>query len=161
MSKPLKMSQIADYADVPDFLEHYGVKGMRWGVRKERGRSSRSEKKQDDREPNKTIDINIGPRHHSKVSKMSDAELRQRIERLQLEQRLKDLESGKPAQTVAKGKSFSQRLMEEAGSTAMKIAVTAVATAATAAAMKAVTGRASKVKVPPPPKKSPWGPPKS
>lgn len=48
-----------------DFLKHYGVKGMRWGITRKK--------------------------HRSDVKKMSDQELRQRIARLSLENQYSNL----------------------------------------------------------------------
>lgn len=52
--------------DVDDFIKHYGVLGMRWGVRKGQNGSS-------------------GEGAHPKAKDLSDAELQKRLKRLQAE----------------------------------------------------------------------------
>ena len=59
--------------EAKDFLEHYGVKGMRWGVRRSK------QQLQDNRQNRQAA------RPQSKARKMSDAELKTRVERLRLE----------------------------------------------------------------------------
>lgn len=60
-------------------LVHYGVKGMRWGVRKDRTRGKK------------------------KVSQMTDSELKAAVSRLELERRYNQLSSPKnsPSQIVS------------------------------------------------------------
>jgi len=77
---------------VTDFLAHYGVKGMRWGVRKapKEGASSDAQK---------SIDLRTRAKR-SKAKALSNAELRTAIERMQLEQNFKRLAvNEKPAVT--------------------------------------------------------------
>jgi len=72
-----------------DFLAHYGVKGMRWGIRKDRksGRKSASD-----------------------VAKtLTDAELKKRVDRLQMEKRYVDLVS----QTRKKDRTTFDRGVEQ------------------------------------------------
>lgn len=76
-------------------LTHYGVKGMKWGVRRKK---------------------NIEPQKHAspkkKVSEMTDDELQKKIERLNLEKRYKEaLASTVPASP--KEKSRSKKLVED------------------------------------------------
>ena len=59
-----------------NYLQHYGVKGMKWGVRKARRSSDSAEVKQI---------------RKKKVSQMSNAELRKANERIRLEQEYKRL----------------------------------------------------------------------
>lgn len=64
-------------ATVDDFLEHYGKKGMRWGVRNARSSTSSGKSKK-------------GPN----VKNMSDQELRDVVKRMQLEQQYSSLTKG-------------------------------------------------------------------
>ena len=62
-----------------DTLIHFGIKGMKWGVRRNRGADGR-------------VKGSSGPpRGKTAVSKMSDAELRQHINRMQLERQYNQL----------------------------------------------------------------------
>jgi hypothetical protein len=133
-------------------LKHYGVKGMRWGVRKDRVGRARSAAKQDTKDNKskvhveRVIHVPIGRK--KKVSKMTTDELRARIERLELEKRVRDLESGKPAQQVQKGKTFTSRMMERSGEIFVSTMVTA---AATVIANRMIKERFGQPLPPPPP----------
>lgn len=81
------------------YLIHYGVKGMRWGVRKDRApRSSFAERRQARKEASinrkreKALDRHTSARYTYKQRKhLTDSELRTRINRLSMEKQLKDL----------------------------------------------------------------------
>ena len=100
-----------------DQIVHYGIKGMRWGIRRTEaqlarargelhstqksskttgGIFSKKKKKVKTEEPKKT---------QKKISEMSDEELRARINRLQLEKQYRDLS---PKQ-VSKGRAFYEK----------------------------------------------------
>lgn len=74
-------------------LYHYGVLGMKWGVRKDRGggvsKTGRRRKSMKERPP---AHEDYKKAHSKKsVREMSDEELRSRINRLDMERRYKDL----------------------------------------------------------------------
>ena len=94
-------------------LYHYGVPGMRWGVRRARsssvsttgrrkktGLSGFLSKKTKSRSSSKPK-VSTGNKGKT-LSEMSDAELQQRINRLQMEQRYKDLQPKK----ISRGKKI-------------------------------------------------------
>lgn len=83
-----------------DYLVHYGVKGMKWGVRKSRPRSGMTRKQRKGikkaaktrRERRKAMDRRTSARYtYKKRALLDDNELRVRINRLQMEKQLKDL----------------------------------------------------------------------
>lgn len=81
-----------------DFLEHYGVKGMRWGVRRTKKaiqRSADAERHAQARKKN--------------LSELSDKELRDLANRLNTEQQVKRLTS------TAQGKSAAARVLATVG----------------------------------------------
>ena len=87
-----------------DVLAHYGILGMKWGKRKARkGGSVKKSKKSDP------------------VKKMSDDELRRRLNRMRMEQEYKNLSKV----NVTNGKKKAQAVLRELG----KVTVKAVAVA--------------------------------
>lgn len=68
-----------------DYLKHYGVLGMKWGVRKDRSKSASSMSKR--RKSTMSEDAKLASDlKKKKVSEMSNAELRKLNDRIQLEQ---------------------------------------------------------------------------
>lgn len=102
---------------VEEFLEHYGKKGMRWGVRK-----SRSQLKID---RTKTV-------YKKPPIRLSDAELSSRIKRLELEKKYRDLNS----HDKSPGKEYAKSLLENSGRTAVGAVVGGVVTFALQRALK-------------------------
>ena len=98
-------------------LYHYGVLGMKWGVHKNRTNTSGSTKSK-----KKSPDMHEDYKEaHSKksVKSMSDAELRKRIDRLQMEKQYKDL---KPS-NISSGKKAVNKIIK-AGTTVAAITTT-------------------------------------
>lgn len=95
-----------------DFLEHYGVKGMKWGVIRKRGKDGRVEGKPVSTKFKKTVEISVAPGSKVKIdgktyriserklSEMDTKELQAAVNRLNLEKQYKNLTT----QTVAKSK---------------------------------------------------------
>lgn len=80
-----------------DYLEHYGVRGMRWGVR--RGHGPYGQPRMSRRQARK--------QKAAEISSMSDAELRARLNRLQMEKQYKQLSSENDPGAI--GKQFLAR----------------------------------------------------
>lgn len=98
---------------VEDFLEHYGVKGMRWGVR--RGRNA---KEAPSAEASRAANIRDRAKR-SKPKALSNAELREAIERMNLEQQFKRLSTNeKPVVT-----RFIASTLQEIGKREVQAAV--------------------------------------
>ena len=83
-----------------DFLEHFGVKGMRWGVRRSRRELARAAGKRDDAESksNSTRASKTKSKSESKssnkkvrVQDLSDADLRARLNRMSMEKQYAEL----------------------------------------------------------------------
>lgn len=105
-----------------DELYHHGVMGMHWGHHRGSVKGSTSQK------PAKRD-----------VSKMSDEELRKRVNRLQMEQQYKSLSSAK----VGKGKEYAQKFMK-AATTAAAVSTTAITLYKNAGKIKEIVEKMSK-----------------
>lgn len=80
---------------VADDAEHHGIKGMKWGVRRERGSDG-------------TVGGNLSkvdPRH------LSEADLRAAVNRMQLERQFSQL----AAERVTKGNNFAKSYLKNTG----------------------------------------------
>lgn len=75
-----------------DFLCHHGVKGMKWGVRKDRSKSSKtSSNKKEKKKTNRIASVIKGSSKKKSIKKLSDEELQRKVRRLQLEKQYRDL----------------------------------------------------------------------
>ena len=86
-------------------LYHFGIKGMKWGVRKNRSSSDPSSSSLSKKK--KRGLGNISEPKNKSVKDMSDEELRNTIARIELENRYKDLSPKK----VSAGKKFVDRVI--------------------------------------------------
>lgn len=107
-----------------EMLEHHGIKGQKWGVRRfqnKDGTRTDAGKKRERSNSDEQVHEDYNKAHNSKsVKNMSDAELRNRLNRLQMEKQYKQLSSN----DTKKGKEFVSK--------SLKVA-TGVATATTTA----------------------------
>lgn len=114
-------------------LMHYGILGMKWGVRRSeaqlaRARGKKTETSADDKEKTaRKTDV-------KNRRTMSEADLRKKIERLKLEKQLKELTS----EDLSPGRKMATEILKSAGS---KVLATAAAGAAAYAVKAAMTGK--------------------
>lgn len=132
-------------------LSQYGVRGMKWGVRKRRSASVDKQKPKpkpsttakESRKVQRTSDRSRGAGKANSLAqrpqnrRMSDAELRNRLNRLQMEKQYRELT------TSPKGKSFVKEVMQDTGK---QVARQVVKTAANVALEMAITSLAKDAK---------------
>jgi GNAT superfamily N-acetyltransferase len=90
-----------------DYLYHYGILGMKWGIRRTPAQLARARGRSTTDEPHE----DYKKAHTSKsIKSMSDAELRNRLNRLQMERQYSQLS----ADNVSKGKEYVQKTIKAA-----------------------------------------------
>lgn len=116
------------YSQTDDYLEHYGIKGMKWGVRRTEEQLERVRGRPQKLSSNDKV---ITKRKAERANRrtMSDADLKKRIERLKLEKEFKDLTD----QDISPGKKYVSDVLSSSG----KRFLTSAAAGAMAYAVKA------------------------
>ncbi len=134
----------------PDYLIHYGVIGMKWGVRKSRPRSSGARprtkktkkitffKKRKEKKAKKARQKAVREEYSNKkkaVKKMSDEELKDAIARLELEKKYKSLNQEK----VSVGRKVVEDILQSsAKNVGMQLGVYILGNAVNKAAKKEI-----------------------
>lgn len=103
-------------------LVHYGVLGMKWGVRRtpaQLGHRTKSKTIKRSRESPKSKSKEIKSESSSNAKKsiheLSDAELREAISRLELEKRYKELARSANPPKTSEGKKFVENILKKSG----------------------------------------------
>lgn len=107
-----------------DELRHYGIQGMKWGVRRyqnEDGSYTAAGKKRAQQKSSDTHEDYSKAHTKKSVSEMSDKELRDRLNRLDMERRYDQLNPG----TVSKGKKYLDKTIK-VGTTVATVTTTAL-----------------------------------
>lgn len=94
-----------------DVLEHYGVKGMKWGTRRNGPRQT--DPSSADAKRVGAINTKVKSQKTTKI--LSNAELQDAINRMNLEQQYTKLSNGLDKTRVQKGKAFLARLLIDSG----------------------------------------------
>lgn len=122
-------------------LEQHGVKGMKWGVRKRRGSTpSNPSQPKAKSAPAKQAPTKVPNSFKNKPQnrRMSDAELRNRLNRLQMEKQYKELTAS------PKGKSFVKEVLQDTGKQVARQALQTAGKVALQMALEAAAGKSSK-----------------
>ena len=139
-----------------EFLEHYGIKGMRWGVRRtdkelaraRRAKAERSDTPKSKSDSSKNSRGNIGKRS----SELSDKQLKDTVARMQLEQQYARMT---PKSTTRKAVDFAVGLAQNAAKQQMQQLVNQQMTQQVGRVMKQLSD------VPPPPNRFPSASPRA
>ena len=112
--KPDFIEQGSTFTD--KYLEHFGVKGMRWGVRrsrKELARASGEKESNDTRaQATKSKEETKTSSKKARVKDLSDAELRAKLNRMQMEQQYAQLTAPKGNPLTAAGKKVAANVVK-------------------------------------------------
>lgn len=103
-------------------LYHFGIKGMKWGVRRYQNKDGTltpaGKKRYVDAEQSNNraaVDGGITNKKNTRVSSMSDEELRRAISRLELEKRYADLSKTPEQKKLFDGKTFVADVLKTSG----------------------------------------------
>lgn len=110
-----------------EVLVQYGVLGMKWGVRRATTRGSTPPSKRKPKTEDSSVETSSSG--HKRVKDMTDAELRSKIQRIQLERQLDSLMQ-KPPPPKSKGRELVESILYDTGRDLGKKALTHIGTQA-------------------------------
>ena len=96
-------------------LTHHGILGMKWGVRRSEAQLARARGGKASKASAKALSKSTTDPKKRKVSDLSDDELKQKINRLDLENRYKELSKKVNPPKSTRGKDFTLRVLEKIG----------------------------------------------
>jgi ribosomal protein S18 acetylase RimI-like enzyme len=105
------MSDVPQGSDLDTILEHYGVKGMKWGVRKKRSRQTEPDSEDSSRVSG--VKSRVSTQKTTKI--LSTAELKDAIERMRLEQEFSKLSGGIDKTRSQKTAAFISKMLIDTG----------------------------------------------
>ena len=107
---------------IDNIIEHYGKKGMKWGIRKDRSKGgTKGGEKGKAKQAKSEKSTSTKKYKKSSARKLSDERLRKRINRLNMEKQYKDLVSKqKPKSKVSRGAQTVGKILANAGAKAIR-----------------------------------------
>lgn len=140
---------VKDYVITGD-LQHWGIKGMHWGVRRYQNRDgslTAAGKRRIAAKGRKASEDNAAPRPKT-ISELSDAELREKIARLRLEQDYINLTRNIQQQSTKNSNSAVKKFIGEAGKKIILDSTVNVASKAVQAALTKAVNDHTDLKLP-------------
>ena len=102
-----------------EYLEHHGIKGQKWGIRRFQNpdgtRTAAGKKREKNKEPSheKLLKSTNAQEIYKYRGKLNDKELRDRVNRIQTEQQLEDLK--KKEKRTSMGEKASNKVLQKVG----------------------------------------------